>query len=326
MIRESAFRPAPGLGNRHLQTLLPALGLVPTPTPKTRREILALPDGDSLALDWLDTNAEDAAPLLMVLHGLEGSSESSYARCLLDVAQQRGWRALVMHFRDCGDHRNRLARRYHAGETGDLAFVADRLRERYPDNRQMFAGFSLGGNVLLKYLGENREGAHCDAAVAVSVPFLLQEASDAISQGFSKLYQWHLMRNMKRALREKFAPESAPFAYEAALRTTTFEEFDNLVTAPLHGFADKDEYYRKSSSRQFLIDIAKPTLVLHAVDDPFMTTTMIPEPHELSDQVLLELSRHGGHVGFITGNRMRERRYWLPERIGAFFEEQLSAA
>ncbi|MEM7610864.1 MAG: hydrolase [Pseudomonadota bacterium] len=311
----SGFRPARGLSNRHLQTLLPAFGLVATPRPPTRREVLSLPDGDTLALDWLDKPADADAPVLVVLHGLEGSSDSSYARGLLHAAGQNGWHALVMHFRDCGDHRNRLQRRYHAGETGDIEYCFDILRERFATNRLFAAGFSLGGNALLKYLGERGVLAHTNAAVAVSVPFELQKASDAISTGFSKVYQWHLMRNMKRALRRKFAPHNAPFDYSAAMRTVTFEQFDDMVTAPLHGFSGKDHYYQSCSCRQFLADIGVPTLIVHAVDDPFMSEDMIPTDAEMSDHVTLELSTHGGHVGFIEGDSPRRLGFWLPRRI-----------
>ncbi|MFK8054448.1 MAG: hydrolase [Woeseiaceae bacterium] len=322
MILRSEFKPAPGFGNRHWQTLLPALGLVETPNPPTRREILPLPDGDSLALDWLAKDASPDAPLLVILHGLEGSSESSYAKGLIAEAASRHWQAVVMNFRDCGDHRNRLSRRYHAGETGDIEFLASELRTRLPNAPMFYAGFSLGANVLLKHLGESADEARCIAAVGVSVPFELQMASDSISKGFSKLYQWHLMRNMKKALRRKFDPMTAPFDFDAAMKTSTFEAFDDLVTAPLHGFDGKDDYYSSSSSRQYLKSISRPTLVIHAEDDPFMNTDMIPTAKELSSSVVLELSDKGGHVGFIEGDAPWRLHYWLPKRIAHFLNVQ----
>lgn len=320
MTASGPFRPATGLSNRHLQTLMPALGLVATPNPTKRREVVALPDGDTLAVDWLaGDHAPADAPVVIVLHGLEGSSDSSYARGLLQAAGDAGWHAVVMHFRDCGDHRNRLQRRYHAGETGDIEFFIQHVSRQFADSAIFIAGFSLGGNALLKYLGENGGGARVNAAVAVSVPFELQKASDSISRGFSKFYQWHLMRNMKRALVRKFAPDDAPFDYDAAMNTTTFEQFDDLVTAPLHGFDGKDHYYSASSSRQFLAAIEKPTLILHAIDDPFMSADMIPTADELASSVTLELSDHGGHVGFVTGAPPFKLKPWLPGRIVDFF-------
>lgn len=325
MADPGVFRPARGVANRHLQTLLPALGVVATPRPRKRREIIDLPDGDTLAADWLapDT-AEPDAPVLVVLHGLEGSSDSSYARGLMQAAGDAGWHAVVMHFRDCGDHRNRLQRRYHAGETGDIEYFVRHLRQRFAHNPLFIAGFSLGGNALLKYLGENADDAGADAAVAVSVPFELQRASDAISKGFSKFYQWHLMRNMKRALERKFQPDTAPFDYVRAMSSATFEQFDDLVTAPLHGFDGKDHYYSASSCRQFLHAIDKPTLIIHAVDDPFMSVDMIPDESELGPAVTLELTEHGGHVGFVTGALPFGLRPWLPSRIVAYFAAQLA--
>ena len=317
------FRPPGWLRNRHVQTLLPALGIVKTPRPAFEREIVPLPDGDSLAADWLRPKPiADEAPLLVVLHGLEGSSDSSYARGVSAAANAQGWPAVVMHFRDCGDHRNRLNRRYHAGETGDIECFLDHVRGKYPGRTLLMVGYSLGGNALLKYLGENGAEAPLAAAVAVSVPFELQKASDSISKGFSKFYRWHLMRNMKRALQRKFTPDDAPFDYEAAMLAKDFETFDNLVTAPLHGFRDVEHYYGSQSCRQYLSQIAVPTRILHAVDDPFMSPDMIPEAHELSGQVSLELSPHGGHVGFITGSPLRLRP-WLPGRIIAALQQAL---
>ncbi|MEL6199307.1 MAG: hydrolase [Pseudomonadota bacterium] len=318
------FRPPGWLRNRHVQTLLPALGVVKTPRPSFEREIVPLPDGDSLAADWLRPKPlADDAPLLVVLHGLEGSSDSSYARGVSAAALAQGWPAVVMHFRDCGDHRNRLNRRYHAGETGDIECFLDHVRGKYPGRTLLMVGYSLGGNALLKYLGENGEKAPLTAAVAVSVPFELQKASDSISRGFSKFYRWHLMRNMKRALQRKFTPADAPFDFAAAMLAKDFETFDNLVTAPLHGFRDVEHYYDSQSCRQYLSQIAVPTRILHAVDDPFMSPDMIPKAHELSAHVSLELSKHGGHVGFITGGPLRLRP-WLPGRIIASLQRELA--
>lgn len=322
---EAPFRPSRWLANRHVQTLLPALGVVPNPRPAFRREIVPLPDGDSLAADWLDVAAPDAnAPLLVVLHGLEGSSDSSYARDLCDAAANSGWPSVVMHFRDCGDHRNRLSRRYHAGETGDIERFLEHARGRHPGRGLLMAGYSLGGNALLKYLGENGDAAPVQAAIAVSVPFELQKASEAISKGFSRFYRWHLMRNMKRALRRKFPPDTDLFDYEAAMAARDFETFDDLVTAPLHGFRDVRHYYESQSCRQYLERIAVPTLIIHALDDPFMSLDMIPEAWELSPSVALELPARGGHVGFIDGPPWALRP-WLPGRMMARYRAVLGA-
>lgn len=321
MIIESEFRPARGLANPHLQTLLPVLPFVRSPQPAAHREIVTLPDGDTTAADWAGLTYREApadAPLLIVLHGLEGSSESSYARWLLHESAARGWRAVVLHFRDCGGHANLLPRRYHAGDTADLGHFLALVADRFPDAPRYVAGFSLGGNVLLKYLGQTGGDAGLDRAVAVSVPFELQKASDRLSDGFSRFYQWHLMRNMRNAMRRKFDPHTAPFDFQRAERARNFETFDDLVTAPLHGFAGKDDYYSSCSSRQYLAGIERETLIIHAQDDPFMSPDVVPDADELAPAVTLELSRFGGHVGFISGDTRRGLQFWLPGRIIRF--------
>jgi predicted alpha/beta-fold hydrolase len=318
VIIRSDFRPARGLANPHLQTLLPVLPFVRSPQPAAQREIITLPDGDTTAADWAAPTRDSAppdAPVMIVLHGLEGSSESSYARWLLHEAAAIGWRAAVLHFRDCGGHPNRLPRRYHAGDTDDLAHFLGVVEQRYPRAPRYVAGFSLGGNALLKYLGQAGTEARCDRAVAVSVPFELQKASDRLSGGFSRVYQWHLMRNMRNAMRRKFDPRNAPFDFERAERARDFETFDDIVTAPLHGFSGKDDYYSSCSSRQFLRGIERETLIIHAEDDPFMSPDIVPGAAELSPAVTLELSRFGGHVGFITGDAAGKLGFWLPGRI-----------
>lgn len=321
MIIRSEFRPARGLANPHLQTLLPVLPLVRSPQPAAYREIVTLPDGDTTAADWAGLtrdSAPDDAPVLIVLHGLEGSSESSYARWLLHEGAARGWRAVVLHFRDCGGHPNLLPRRYHAGDTADLAYFLGLIAARYPAAPRYVAGFSLGGNVLLNYLGQAGQRADCDRAVAVSVPFELQKASDRLSDGFSRLYQWHLMRNMRNAMRRKFDAQTAPFDFQRAERARDFETFDDIVTAPLHGFDGKDHYYSRCSSRQYLRGIDRDTLIIHAEDDPFMSPDVVPTADELAPAVTLELSRFGGHVGFISGAGSGGLGFWLPGRIIGF--------
>ncbi len=191
----SAFEPARWLRNRHAQTIYPSLPWSWRGRPALRRDSLELPDGDATAVDWLaDTDAlPDAAPLLVILHGLEGSAESSYARMMLTGARDRGWRSCVLHFRDCGDYRNRLPRRYHAGETNDLRFFLNKLQAARKTTLNpgpiLAVGYSLGGNVLLKYLGESGEMTPLNGACAISVPLDLHECADALDHGFSRVYQ-----------------------------------------------------------------------------------------------------------------------------------------
>ena len=260
---------------------------------------------------------------MTVLHGLEGSSRSGYAAAILRRLAQTGFQGVLMHARGCSGQPNRLHRAYHAGETGDMSHVVDALRTRFPDRPIAAVGYSLGGNALLKWLGETGADNPLATAVAVSVPFLLAHAHERLQGGFSRLYQWHLMGKMKRSVRRKRDLPGYPVDVAAVQRLTTFREFDDRVTAPLHGFAGVDDYYTRSSSRQFLAGVQRPTLVLHARNDPFMFAHSVPTAQELSPHIRLELSEHGGHVGFVEGRIPGFARYWLERRIPQWLGETL---
>ncbi len=331
MIVHSPFRPAWWLPGAHLQTLWPNL-LRRVPHTPLRRERLELEDGDFIDLDWLEPDpvpdesgpADPASPIVLVLHGLEGSSRSHYAQALLLSLRQSGLRAVVMHFRGCSGEPNRLTRGYHSGETSDLATVIHHLQSQHTDSALAAVGYSLGGNVLLKYLGERGQASGLCCAVAISVPFRLEQAAWRMARGVSRIYQWHLLGLLRRSLREKFSRRALtpPLPLSRLRDLHTFHQFDNAVTAPLHGFRDADDYYKQSSSRAYLHDIVTPTLVIHAEDDPFMTPAVIPTAEELSDSVTLELSPHGGHVGFVGGSPFAPH-YWLEERIPGYLCQQL---
>jgi predicted alpha/beta-fold hydrolase len=324
-ILRSAFRPAGWLKHRHLQTIFPSLPWAWRERAPLRREILDLPDGDSTAVDWVSAGDElpRSAPLLVVLHGLEGSAESSYARMMMQAALERQWRACVLHFRDCGDYRNPLPRRYHAGETGDIRHFLQTLHEQGQTGPIFAVGYSLGGNILLKYLGESGTGSRLQAAGAVCVPLNLHICAEALNQGFSKHYQKLLLKNMKNSVQRKFDRDTAAFDWDRAMAAEDFAEFDDAVTAPLHGFDGMNDYYDKCSSAQFLKDVAKPTLVINSLDDPFMTPEVIPHHDKLSEHVTLEIADAGGHVGFVEGGTPWRPRYYLPRRILNFLETQL---
>ena len=318
----SAFRPARWLRNRHAQTIYPSFPWACRERPALRREVLKLPDGDVTAVDWV-VDTEDtpkSAPLLIVLHGLESSAESAYARMLMQAAAERQWRCCVLHFRDCGDYRNVLPRRYHAGETNDVRYFVAKLEREGQFGPMVAAGYSLGGNVLLKYLGESGAGCPLKAAAAVSVPLNLHACAEALNIGISKGYQKYLLKRMKRSVARKFNPHTAAFDWQRAMRAGTFAEFDDAVTAPLHGFANKDDYYDKCSSVHFLKSIERPTLIVNALDDPFMTPKVVPVAEQLSEHVTLEISTHGGHVGFVEGGTPWRPRFYLPERLIGFLE------
>jgi predicted alpha/beta-fold hydrolase len=321
-IVSSQFQPPKWLKNRHFQTILASMSWVWPSRPQVRREALELPDGDVTAVDWLVAADEfpKTSPLLVVLHGLEGSAESPYARMMLDAARDRGWHGCVLHFRDCGDYRNLLPRRYHAGETNDLRHFLSVLQGRGFTGPVMAVGFSLGGNVLLKYLGESGSQTPLRAACAVCVPLDLHECAVALNTGLSKGYQRYLLKRMKTSVTRKFDRHTAAFDWQQALGAKTFAEFDDVVTAPLHGFDSGVDYYDKCSSVRFLDSIEKPTLIINALDDPFMTPGVIPHRDRLSEHVCLEVSEYGGHVGFIDGGTPRRPSFYLPGRLTEFLQ------
>jgi len=215
-----------------------------------------------------------------------------------------------MHFRGCSGEVNRLNRAYHSGDTGDVAEVVGALKRREPDVPIFGVGYSLGGNVLLKWLGETGGNNPLRGGVAVSVPFDLDTCATRLDQGLSRIYQGRFVKGLK----EKYT-RKAPLGDLKAIRS--LREWDDQVTAGLHGFTGAEDYYTRSSSRPFLKRIEVPTLVLHAVDDPFMTPAVIPTEADLSPHVTLELSPKGGHVGFVYGSIFRPE-YWLEERIPTF--------
>ncbi len=312
------FKPALWLRGRHAQTLWPTLGRRRVPLQLTR-ERLELPDGDFLDLDW---TAETSGPIVVVFHGLMGSIESPYARGILKQIRRRGWRGLFVHFRSCSGDPNRMDRFYHSGDTADMAFIVEELKRREPETSIAAVGYSLGGNALLKWLGETGDANPLDAAVAVSVPFDLQSVADTIHKGFSRTYEKHLIDKLCASVRAKIGSHGydMPVTEAELSRLRTFWEFDEAVTAPLHGFKDARDYYRTCSARQFLPKIRRPTLILHAKDDPFMTPDVLPEDLELSETTQMELSERGGHVGFVHGAFPWTARYWLEERIPEYLK------
>jgi predicted alpha/beta-fold hydrolase len=306
-----------------LQTILPSMPWAYRFRPDLRRESLDLPDGDITAVDWVVNAATPSsdAPLLVILHGLESSANSAYARMIMAAATRKSWRCCVLHFRDCGDYRNRLPRRYHAGETNDIRHFLNTLTRNGNDGPIFAAGYSLGGNVLLKYLGEAGDTSPITAAVAVCVPLDLHKCAEALNRGFSRLYQWYLLKSMKQSVRRKFDRHTAAFDWERTMNARTFAEFDDAVTAPLHGFKGVADYYDRCSSNRFLDSITRPTLIVNAVDDPFMTPGVIPHRDRLSNRVTLEIAEKGGHVGFVEGGTPWRPQFYLPPRIVGFLEQ-----
>ena len=308
----------------HAQTIYPYF--LARPSIPYRRERWELDDGDFIDIDWLE-GARDA-PLVVLFHGLEGSSNSHYVVSTMTLFREIGWRAAVVHFRGCSGSPNRLPRAYHAGDSAEIHWVLERInvRERQSgmQHSSIYAvGVSLGGNALLKWLGEQGRQA-CrlvDGVVAVSVPLDLAAAGNALASGFNLLYTRHFLDTLKRKAVGKLDLFPDLFDPAAVGACTTLYEFDNLVTAPLHGFRNAEDYWNQSSSKPWLKYIEVPTLVVNAINDPFMPPHALPTCADVSSRVVLEYPDEGGHVGFLD-SPFPGRLTWLPERIVSFFGEQ----
>lgn len=298
----------------HLQTLYAAA--LARPAVNYRRERWELPDGDFIDLDWLDGPAD--APLVVLFHGLEGDSNSVYARYLMAALQLRGWRGVVAHFRGCSGEPNRLPRAYHSGDSAEIDAILRHLRQ---GNAPLFvAGVSLGGNALLKWLGEQGEAARevVQACAAVSAPLDLPAAGAALDHGFNRIYSAHFLRTLRPKALAKL--DRFPGLYDRCMvaAAASIEAFDTLVTAPLHGYRDAADYWRQAASKPGLRNIRAPTLIVNARNDPFMPGEVLPGSTEVSAQVTCDFPVQGGHVGFVTGP-FPGGFDWLPQRLLDFF-------
>lgn len=320
----------------HAQTIYPYF--LPRPAIAYRRERVPTSDGDYWDFDWLDAPAaphgslstpasRDApeapgAPVVVLFHGLEGSASSHYARGLMAALAARGWRGVVAHFRGCGGTPNLLPRAYHSGDHEDIDGMLRAVRARMDAGAALHAvGVSIGGSALLNWLGRTGTLASrtLTSAVTVSVPLDLTAAGIAIGQGFNRVYTAHFLHTLKPkalAMSARF-----PGLLDAnRIRTVrSMWQFDEAVTAPLHGFRGADDYWARASSKAWLAQVAVPTLVLNALNDPFVPAASLPGPREVSRSVVLEQPADGGHVGFMTGPAPG-RIDWLPRRILAFLD------
>ncbi|MEP6731400.1 MAG: hydrolase [bacterium] len=326
---ELTYTPAWWVPGAHLQTLWGKLARR-TPAVTTRAERWTTPDDDEIEIRRLDAppNSGSATPRLLLLHGLEGTIRSHYLQGTLAQARARGWAADVLIFRGCNGELNRARRLYHSGETTDIDFVVHRLIQEHPNQPLVVAGFSLGGNVLLKWLGEqgNDIPEQVRAAAAVSVPYSLEHGARNIERGFSRVYTWHFLRTLRAKATAKFAHFPDLFDFDALERARTLYDFDDAVTARVHGFLNAHDYYTRSSSLQYLPGIGIPTLLLSAFDDPFLP------PHVLDDvaivartnsSLLTEFWPHGGHVGFVSGASPLDTHYYGEERVVEFLAQRV---
>lgn len=317
----SSFRPAWWLKSPHLQTLWPVF-FRQRPQLALQTERVELADGDFIDLAW---HLRPQSPLVLVIHGLEGSLQSHYAQTLLLALHKAGFASVFMHLRGCSDTPNRLDSSYHSGRTADVAEIIAHLQNT---GRPVDAavGFSLGGNLILKYAGEVGTASPLKAVVAVSVPFQLQECTKRLEHGFARVYGKYLLGKLKQSYRRKFSQRVLqPLMINLDDLKTLFA-FDDRITAPLNGFAGAEAYYARSSSGQFLKRIRTPALIIHAQDDPFMYPATVPTDDQISDSVILELAPHGGHVGFVAGHAPWKADYWLEQRITGWLSEQLLVA
>jgi len=295
----SPYRSPLWLPGCHLQTIWPLLRK--PPLPPYRRQRWETPDGDFIDLDWLPDRPR--APLLVLFHGLEGSSRSHYARSIMQAAMARGWNGVVPHFRGCSGEPNRLLRAYHSGDSAEIGWILARLADRADGAPLLAAGVSLGGNALLKWLGEHpRQTRGCvTAAMAICPPLDLAISGHALAQGFNRLYTRHFLATLKQKALAKIAAHPGRFDRQRVRHARTLYEFDDAFTGPVHGFSGADDYWARASARPWLAGIERPTLLLLADNDPFVPRAAWPQPGSLSERVRLEITRGGGHVGFPQG-------------------------
>lgn len=297
---------APGwLPGGHAQTIWPALfarRFAGAP-PQFDRERWATPDGDFIDVDFLRSEAPPQAPWLVMFHGLEGSSQSHYAQAFADVAAQRGWHCAIPHFRGCSGELNLAPRAYHSGDFEEIAWILARLRQRAAAPL-MVAGVSLGGNALLRWAEEagSSAAATASAVAAICSPVDLTASGQAIGQGFSRLsYTRMFLRSMKPRALAKWQQHPGLFDRDKLIAARDLYEFDNVFTAPLHGFKDTQDYWLRASAKPQLARIRIPALVLNALNDPFVPATCLPTVAEVGASVRLWQPRQGGHVGFPAG-------------------------
>ena len=319
-----AYRAPWWLPGGHLQTLYGAL-CAPLPRINYQRSRWDTPDGDIVAVDQVSGPSD--APLVVLFHGLEGGSQSHYARSLMAEIQRRKWRGIVPHFRGCGGEPNRLPRAYHSGDSVEIEWMLQRIRNNANGAPLFAVGVSLGGNALLKWAGERGAEASniVSAIVAVSVPYDLAATGDHLARGLNRIYTWNFLRTLKANSRLKLKQFPKLFDVAAMERARTMREFDDAVTAPLHGFKNVGDYWTRASSKPALRHIRVPTRLIHAFNDPFTPQNILPTANHVSDHVSFDFSDAGGHVGFLSGP-FPGRLESLPKKIAAFIEQQLHSS
>lgn len=323
MFTKSSFSPAWWLKNAHLQTIA-AKFFRRGHTINTTDETLELPDGDFVDLAWTEkVNSSCTRPIIAILHGLEGSKNSHYVKGMLSAIKAQGWVGVLMHFRGCSGRPNRMAQSYHSGQTCDVDYFSQYLANNYPQAKKAIVGFSLGGNVLTKYLAEQKQNIY-QAACVICAPLDLSSCSNRINRGFSRVYQKYLVDMLRASTVIKIKANLLKNIDRSLLNNVrSIRDFDQMVTAPINGFADANDYYQQASGRDVLEQITTPCLIIHATDDPFLCHVNTTAITTLPKQITFEVSAKGGHVGFISGNNPLKPKYWLEQRIPEFFTRYL---
>jgi hypothetical protein len=315
------YRAPPWLVGSHAQTIYPAL-FKGTSLPLRRQRLETL-DGDFIDLDWLDAPESHAGapPLVVLFHGLEGDSSSHYARALMRYLKAIGWTGVVPHFRGCSGEPNRLPRAYHSGDYVEIGWMLSAIHAQRPSTVLYAVGVSLGGSALLNWLGRegDRAGSLVKSAAAVSAPLDLTSAGEAIGKGFNRVYARHFLQTLKPKALEMARRFPGTLDEASIRRADSMYVFDDVVTAPLHGFDGVDDYWTRASSKPWLRSITVPTLVLNARNDPFIPAASLPTNAEVSESVTLEQPEDGGHAGFASAT-FRGGLDWLPLRLVQFFE------
>ena len=319
------FKPAFGMRNRHIQTLYSSL-LRKDLELDVLKEKFIFSDGDFTEYYWYNKPSIELKKSVVILfHGLTGSYKSSYIQGAMRELAKSDFGVVLMQFRSCGEELNTLPRSYHSGETGDAKEFIEFISKTYKDSKLFGIGYSLGGNMLLKLLGEYGDDSPLSSAISVSAPLELDTCADAIGIGFSNIYQKKLVNNLNKTLERKFDKhEMSRFISlkkDEIENIRTFWEFDEAYTAPIHGFDSAKDYYTKCSAKQYLKLIKTKTLIIHSLDDPFMFPSIVPKDDEISKYVELEIYPNGGHVGFIAGTIFKPE-YWLDKRVSNFFLER----
>ncbi|HEX4880055.1 MAG TPA: hydrolase [Limnobacter sp.] len=318
-----AYRPPWWLPEGHSQTIVSARW-ASKPMVDYHRARWNTPDGDFIDLDFTEAPAQASQHkhLWVLFHGLEGCSRSHYSLALMNRARQAGVLGVVVHFRGCSGENNLLPRAYHSGDSPELDWVLRRLRTTLPAVERMHVtGVSLGGNVLLKWLGEQGEQARevLDSAVSVSAPVDLLAGARSLARGFNRVYTRMFLSTLIPKSLDKVRRYPGLGDANAIAACKDFFDFDNRVTAPWHGFKDAEHYYKTCSAKPLLKQIAVPTLMIHAHNDPFMSGQHLPTPDEVSAAVRCLFTPHGGHVGFAQGHGVKPGLDWLPAQCEAFF-------